>query len=71
MLRHIPDPNRDGGPGMAWTYCGRLLKLERCIDRVADLIDSAECKACQRSDDRRTLEIHRQEQRMIGPDEFY
>jgi hypothetical protein len=69
-IRHIPDAARLG-----YTYCGRVWSagaaraspiVDRArlpvIDLARDCIDDAECKACQRSDDRRTRETHRREQ---------
>ena len=54
-IRHIPDENQP-----TRTYCGR--DTERagviCIDRLRECIDDAECKSCQRSDDRRTREAY-------------
>lgn len=66
-LRHIPDASRPG-----YTYCGRFyvagdiakgmsLRLA-LIDLRTDDIESAECKACQRSDDRRVRESMADEQ---------
>ena len=67
-IRHIPDVSRIG-----WTYCGRgwltfdgTVRLP-IIDLARDCIDDAECKACQRSDDRRTREAFNAETRaMLG-----
>jgi hypothetical protein len=65
-LRHTPDASRRG-----YTYCGRCWEgptwtatdvaaiLLPVIDLKTD--DSAECKACQRSDDRRTRDILNEE----------
>lgn len=65
--RHIPDASRPG-----YTYCGRFyvagdiakgmsLRLA-LIDLRTDDIESAECKACQRSDDRRVRETYWREE---------
>jgi hypothetical protein len=59
-IRHIPDVARP-----RYTYCGRLWKtplgqLLNVIDIARDCIDDAECRACQRSDDRRTREEYKQ-----------
>jgi hypothetical protein len=64
-IRHIPDVARPG-----YTYCGRYWRTQPLsgpphiflpvIDLARDCIDDAECKACQRSDDRRTREEYRQ-----------
>ena len=61
--RHIPDAARPG-----YTYCGRTwiqrlgppVQVLPVIDLARDCIEDAECKACQRSDDRRTREEYRQ-----------
>lgn len=55
--RHIPDAQRDG----AKTLCGRSVFDVRCIDLSRDCIDDAECKACQRVDDARTLKAYQRE----------
>lgn len=65
MIRHIPT-RVAFHPGYRWTYCGRCVRVERCIDLRRDLIESAECKACQRSDDRRVREDY---ERTKGPDD--
>lgn len=57
-VRHIPAGLR--------TYCGRLTASVVCIDLRRDSIEDAECKACQRSDDRRVREYHRTEQLLAG-----
>jgi hypothetical protein len=54
--RHIPDASRP-----VYTYCGRVWQkygspILAVIDTRVDSIEDAECKACQRSDDRRTRE---------------
>lgn len=74
MIRHIPqyDPRREGidsGVTEVRTYCGRWVPPERCIntrvgDRLLrpgreDCIEDAECRACQRSDDRRVYQQYR------------
>ncbi len=69
-VTHIPDVNGK-------TYCGRLRFDQRligdrivaeplvaCIDPKRDVVDSATCKACQRSDDRRGVEADRETQRL-------
>jgi hypothetical protein len=63
-IRHIPDAARPGR-----TYCGRQWDGSAwsppwrlpIIDIARDCIDDAECKACQRSDDRRTREAYARE----------
>lgn len=56
--RHIPDVARPG-----YTYCGRVWDAQglelRIISLQSDCIEDAECRACQRSDDRRTREEYR------------
>lgn len=57
MIRHIPSQTAVNiTPDAAWTYCGRKVHVSRCIDLRRDNIESAECKSCQRSDDRRVRE---------------
>lgn len=64
--RHIPDAARPG-----YTYCGRFWTGNNTfaplsiIDLRTDDIESAECKACQRSDDRRQTADHKQEERTL------
>lgn len=41
------------------TYCGRDATKVTCIDPRKDVIDTAECRVCQASDDRRTCESYR------------
>jgi hypothetical protein len=57
-VRHIPGPN-------GRTYCGRAIPSVNCIDIRHDCVDDAECKACQRSDDRRVRESYQREQRAL------
>ena len=63
--RHIPDVARPG-----YTYCGRPVEASGAksgvqrralalISLQSDCIEDAECKACQRSDNRRTREEYR------------
>jgi hypothetical protein len=55
--RHIPDRTFPG-----FTYCGRLISVTtRVIDLERDCIEDAECKSCERSDDRRTREMYQQQ----------
>lgn len=54
--RHIPDFVRPG-----FTFCGRAVVGLRLLDVQREWIDDAECRACQRSDDRRTRELSREE----------
>jgi hypothetical protein len=49
MRRHIPGANGK-------TFCGLRVESVTCIDPVRDCIEDAECRRCQRSDDRRTRE---------------
>lgn len=60
--RHIPDVNH----GCVKTLCGRSAFGVRCIDMGRNCIDDAECKACQRVDDARTLKAYKQEQQDSG-----
>jgi hypothetical protein len=57
-VRHIPGT-------LGRTYCGRDASKVNCIDLRSDPIDDAECKACQRSDDRRVRESYQREQRAL------
>ena len=59
-VRHIPNGLR--------TYCGRVTVTVHCIDVQRDAIDDAECKTCQRSDDRRSVENYRRECKSVGVD---
>jgi hypothetical protein len=52
-VRHIPGKN-------GRTYCGRDISKVNCIDLKHDCIEDAECKSCQRSDDRRVIEDYNQ-----------
>lgn len=52
VRRHIADDQS------ARTYCGKTAALVPCIDKATTPVDEAECKACQRSDDRRTRESY-------------
>lgn len=61
VKRHIPD-------GKGRTYCGRDAAKVACIDLQRDCVDEAECKACQRSDDRRVVQNYRAECRAAGVD---
>ena len=63
VIRHIPAHASKDPLGRLLTYCGRDVPAERCIDVRHDCIEDAECKTCQRSDDRRTIEAHRREVR--------
>lgn len=63
---HIPIPSTKR------TYCGldyqaggRLIAV---IDLKRDVVDSATCRNCQKSDDRRVLEDHWRECREAGID---
>jgi len=67
-IRHIPDLALPG-----YTYCGQqwhdilpphTVRLA-IIDIERDCIEDAECKACQRSDDRRTREAFQAETRAM------
>lgn len=60
MKRHIP-VRRPLGNTTIKTYCGRVVSVTRCIDLDRDCIEDAECKSCQRSDDRRVIEEYRLE----------
>jgi hypothetical protein len=70
-IRHIPDAARPG-----YTYCGQQWRALwnpgnatipvseytlAIIDIARDCIEDAECRACQRSDDRRTREAYQRE----------
>lgn len=62
MIRHIPDA------ATGRTYCGRpIASVRHLISIEHDCIEDAECKVCQRSDDRRTIENHRREQAATPP----
>lgn len=78
MKTHIPN-----GMNGLHTYCGRfILKTDStgyvkadslswyppCIDTRTTVIDDAECKACQRSDDRRVRESYQREQAALPPE---
>jgi hypothetical protein len=54
LVTHIPSSN-------GHTFCGRVSTSVRCIDIQRDCIEDASCKSCQRSDDRRTRELHIEE----------
>jgi hypothetical protein len=58
MIRHIPNPVRTA-TGRLKTYCGLNAERVVCIDVRRDCIEDAECRTCQRSDDRRTREAYR------------
>ena len=64
-IRHIPD---NGHPGR--TYCGRVWWHSdprwnvAVIDFSRDSIEEAECKACQRSDDKRVREADRRDREL-------
>lgn len=61
MIRHIPTGTNTAIVGtdvFCRTYCGRVVPVARCINLQRDCIEDAECRACQRSDDRRTSEDH-------------
>lgn len=70
VIRHIPDELRtarehgtmQASLGYFRTYCGRWMPHDRCINRRRDCIEDAECKACQRSDDRRVADAYQAEQ---------
>lgn len=57
VRRHIPDASTGK------TFCGRPVASVLCIDKETTPIDDAECKACQRGDDRRTRESYAKERR--------
>jgi len=54
--RHIPDGRRPGR-----TNCGRDAAAVACIDTTHDCVEDAECKRCQATDDKRTVETYRRE----------
>jgi hypothetical protein len=51
-IRHIP--SLEGR-----TYCGRDVGACAVINTRTDCVEDAECRSCQRSDDRRTREAYR------------
>ncbi len=54
VIRHIPDTLHLGR-----TYCGRDISSVSCIDTKHDNIESAECRGCQRVDDKRSVQDYR------------